>query len=99
MTRTPNKTMRAFPGAFGLAHNGMTLRDYFATHCPDSWLKEATPTTIGGMRDALIERKIIPASRAQTVDVLRSYEERDERQLLVALRWEYADAMLAEREK
>jgi hypothetical protein len=79
-----------------ISEDGVKMRDYFAAHCPDSWLKESMPKTIGAIRDAMIARRIIPADR-RNGDVLRSYDDGDEAALRVALRWEYADMMMKAR--
>lgn len=71
----------------------MELRDYFAAHCPDSWLEMAMPKTIGDIRDALIARGLIPKDR-QGVDVMRAYTDKDRRCLWILLRYDYADAMI-----
>jgi len=80
----------------GSVPNAVTLRDWFATHCPDSWLEAAMPKTIGATRDELLKRHLIPQERSNW-DVLRAYNEADVMKLRVALRWEYADAMLVAR--
>ena len=76
--------------------NGMTLRDWFAGNCPESWLDLMTPTTLGEVRDAMIDRNLIPPNR-KDFDVTRSYTRKDRIDLYIALRYEYADAMVAAR--
>ncbi len=77
--------------------DGMTLRDWFATHCPAEWLVENMPKTVGAIRDELIARGFIPPS-SRNGDVLKSYNAAAVRKLNIALRWDYADAMIAARE-
>lgn len=79
-----------------LSGDGVKMRDYFAAHCPDSWIEQNFPKTVGAIRDAMISRRIIPADR-RTYDALRSYDDADEATLRVALRWEYADMMMKAR--
>jgi hypothetical protein len=81
-----------------MMENNITLRDLFAIHCPKDWLKRNTPSTVGGMRDELIKRGIIPASR-KNGDVMRSYSDSEAEGLHMALRYEYADAMMAARKQ
>lgn len=75
---------------------GMSLRDYFAAHCPDSWVTKNMPATVGDIRTALISRGIIPPS-AMARDVLNSYGNFHEGKLIAAIRYDYADAMIAAR--
>ena len=75
---------------------GMALRDYFAAHCPEYWVKLAFENTVGGIRDALIERDLIPKDAIKK-DAFRSYSQADLLRLHAALRYEYADVMLATR--
>lgn len=75
---------------------GMSLRDWFATHCPPDWLERFWPQSHEELRDAMISRGIIPAS-AKRRSPQNSYTEIDVRRLWVAFRYEYADAMLAAR--
>lgn len=73
------------------------LRDWFATHCPDSWLLEVMPKNVGSIRDALIMRGMIPRNRKYESPI-NSYSPEERLALLVRLRWEYADIMLTARE-
>lgn len=77
----------------------MDIRDYFAAHCPFSWLDKFVPRTIGGIRDALIKEGIIPADRAKYHDVCRSYNDEEYSKLLVAYRWKYAELMMERRQQ
>ena len=79
-------------------YQGMTLRQYFANNCPDYWIEMTTPKTVGEMRDEMIARGIISPS-AKHEEVCRSYNNKDEQKLYIALRYEYADAMIAEGNK
>lgn len=76
---------------------GMSFRDYLAANCPDSWLDKAKPRTMGDVRDAMIERKIIPKSR-KDAEVAKAYNKQEELKLDCALRYEYADMMIEARE-
>ena len=75
--------------------NGMTLRDYFAAHCPNEEIDARMPGTVGGLAELLKEKGIIGA----WTDIIRAYDQKDVARLRVAFRWEYADSMLAERNK
>lgn len=75
---------------------GMSLRDYFAAHCPDTWIERNTPDGTDAMRRELLKRKII-ASTWHSGGPLETYSEIDTSRLYTALRYEYADAMLAAR--
>ena len=85
------------PDNVGALPSALTVRDYFAAHCPQWWMEQRVGSTIGEIRDALIERKMIPASRKQEM-ATRAYTEAERLQLRIALQWEYADAMLAARQ-
>lgn len=91
------RVMERFNGTFENC-DGMSLRDYFANHCPTEWMDLAMPKTVGDMRDAMIIRGILPES-ARKLDALKSYNGAHRRQLFVAIRYDYADAMLAARDK
>jgi hypothetical protein len=86
---------QAFPYA-PYDSKAMTLRDYFAARCPESWIERHNPTTVGDVRNAMIKRGIIPADRAEG-DVFRSYDGNDRITLDAMLRYEYADAMIKAR--
>jgi len=73
---------------------GMTLREYFAAHCPESWMKRQMPSTVGDVRDTLIAKGIIPHGRVRG-SPMDSYDETERTALWIAIRYDYADAMLA----
>jgi hypothetical protein len=74
-------------------HNSwLTLRDYFAANCPDSWLENVRPPKISEMNEAMISRGILPTSSLH-------YDKSHERQFDAMLRYEYADEMLKARSK
>jgi hypothetical protein len=75
---------------------GMTLRDYFAAHCPDHWIEKNAPKTIGETRDYLIAKQIIPENR-KTLSALDSYSIDETYMVHALLRYDYADAMLKAR--
>ena len=79
-----------------LAERGLSARDYFAIHVSDAELEPLMPKVVGDMRDELILRGIIPPE-SKKWDVLNSYTRADVRKLRVALRYEFADQMLAAR--
>lgn len=71
------------------------LRDWLAAHCPQWWMDDATPKTLGETRDAIVAHGILP--RPRSTDVIHSYTDADRRRLRIALTYDYADAMLAAR--
>lgn len=97
---TDKKDLPAFPHQKkdGSPYWGMSLRDYFANNCPTEWMDLAMPKTVGDMRDAMIIRGILPEI-ARKLDALKSYNGAHRRQLFVAIRYDYADAMMEARGK
>lgn len=75
------------------AEVSLNKRDYFAANVPEAWRKPFWPTTYGGMRDAMIERGIIPSERADH-DVLYSYNDKEAQKLFAVMAYEYADVMM-----
>ncbi len=82
-----DKSPPAFPVECGDGFGyGMTLRDYFATHAPIT-MKEAWTLWSSGEKDAFEECMNIQKERGNFFN------------WFVKIRLEYADAMLAERDK
>ena len=77
---------------------GMTLREYFAARCPEEWYELQGIVTVGDVKDALIIRGIVPQSR-KDVRGTDSYTKSERMRLWICIRYEYADAMIAQRNR
>ena len=87
---------RAFPcGDMRAIDSGMMLRDYFAAHCAQEEIDMRLPGTVGDMAERLKREGII----GPWTDIIRAYGPADVQKLRAILRYEYADAMIAERNK
>ncbi len=71
----------------------VTLRDYFAAHCPAEEIEDRMPNTVGEVAELLKSRGIIKA----WTDIINAYSSEDIWKLRIALRYEYADAMIKTR--
>ena len=98
----------AFPsvavfGAGGQLHSettpGLSLRDWYATNAPAEYVARLIPRTAGETAALLVRLgRIRPYPPGRALDAY-TYGEGDVTWLHVWARWQYADAMLAERAK
>lgn len=74
--------------------DGVSERTFLAVNCPISFINSKTDNgSVGGYRDAMIERGIIPRSRKNEA-AFHSYSEYEREILEAVLRYEYADLMI-----
>jgi hypothetical protein len=75
---------------------GVTMRDWFAAHCPDSEVDARMPRTIGDLADRFVKLGWV-SLYARKMDAPTCYTKDHVQRLRALVRYEYADAMIAAR--
>jgi hypothetical protein len=77
---------------------GMSLRDYFATHCPDIEVAKRIPETMGDILNLLVDLGWVTKElRNSPGYAWNKYENAHMHRLRAWARYQYADAMLEAR--
>lgn len=77
------------------SYEGMSLRDWFAAHCPHEEVEKRMPTTVGDVADKCVALGWIKPYPNQ--EAYKAYTTRHRDQLRCWYRYEYADDMLKAR--
>jgi hypothetical protein len=75
---------------------GLTIRDYFAAHCPIEEVTRRMPSTVGEIADRCVELGWV-STDARKSNVLTCYRPEHVHSLRAMARYDYADAMIRAR--